>query len=752
MTNRSRGALPAVVTAACALALVLVPAGAVARQTADDVRVAALAGVDGYTRPGAPGPLTVTIESAALLDGTIVVSRRGPSGFSRTEVPVQVPGASRKVIHLLVPDATGAEVSVVAGGRTRARTTASTTSLGIGEQLVGLLSARPADRTRVPVPPVGDAPLVAVDQEVLDLGGEALRGLTHLVIDADAGATMSPGQREAVLTFVAGGGALVVAAANEQALAFLPAPWRGTGGGDVRVVPVGTSSVTVALEPFGSPGWRGDEMWRRTMRAVDLDSRQSLSSGRWVELLGTISSFRREALAWLLVFLLGYAATAGPVNFIVLARMGRRELAWVTIPALALLCAGGAYVVGGRSRDVPIVQGAGIMLATPEGQTSTIVLGVLSRSGGSESIELPDGWIVEPGIQNFGAQVNLGTVRPGRDRVDTVFDLPAGGVGALVARGTSLQATPSAGTLSGPPRRLTGEVRNVTPFALEGAAVYVGGAWSSLGSLAVGATSPVQIDATGAVAVAPFQAWEDGTGFLIPGDQTAEEAQARSVLLRQAVLAGGLARPGTAFLIGFVDIEEVAEQTGLPRARGSLLVMTPLTTRVGGNENLPPALIRGVVVRHDGKDQQEQGFALPTAGVVRQAIIRFDLPAGAKPRTLRFSNALLDFSGILPRSVPFPRPPPPDIVVREDGTRAKVILRGGPDVDGSPVVVGGGAGTIEVFDRVAGTWGRSRTLQGKPIDLGASRFVSATGEVLVRVRWDFPTTLFGVPLSLETIA
>src|SRR5205085_852445 len=50
------------------------------------------------------------------------------------------------------------------------------------------------------------------------------------------------------------------------------------------------------------------------------------------------------------IFLLVYILLIGPVNFIVLRRMRRAELAWITIPALVLIFSVGAYLIGYQSK------------------------------------------------------------------------------------------------------------------------------------------------------------------------------------------------------------------------------------------------------------------------------------------------------------------------------------------------------------------------------------------------------------------
>ena len=50
------------------------------------------------------------------------------------------------------------------------------------------------------------------------------------------------------------------------------------------------------------------------------------------------------------LFLLVYILVLGPINFIILRRMKRPELAWATVPALVIVFSVGAYLIGYGSR------------------------------------------------------------------------------------------------------------------------------------------------------------------------------------------------------------------------------------------------------------------------------------------------------------------------------------------------------------------------------------------------------------------
>lgn len=59
---------------------------------------------------------------------------------------------------------------------------------------------------------------------------------------------------------------------------------------------------------------------------------------------------------WWLALLLGlYILIIGPVNYLVLKRLDRRELAWITVPALTILFSVGTYAVGNFSSQTDLV-------------------------------------------------------------------------------------------------------------------------------------------------------------------------------------------------------------------------------------------------------------------------------------------------------------------------------------------------------------------------------------------------------------
>lgn len=729
-----RRATPAILSALATLALVwaLPPAAA---QTGVSVRLDARLGIEGNVRPGRPAPLVVLVESTTLFSGAIEAVVTGPVGRTTVSRPLQVPGGGRATVRLLVPIPDVEEVRAVAGGRVFARV-APGRNLESNDPLVGVVALERPLASSIKLEAIErEVTVVAVAQEILDLGSDALRALTHLVVDADAVARLSPRQRQAMLGFAADGGELVVAAASEAGLSFLPSSWRGTGGGQIRRAAAGSGRVTVVLRPESPARWSEDDpMWRRAVKPIDVARlhRDDLTHGEWFNVLSESGGFRRPAIEWLLMFLIAYVLFAGPLNFFVLARLKRRELAWFTVPALALLFAGGAYVAGRGVRNVPIVQGAGVALVDRSTERDWVALGVLSRSGGLERIRIPGEWLGVPMAQDDGSGRVGPTLRVGRDESVAEFQLPIGAIGTLAAGRVRLSESKSAGTLRFDGSSFTGQVRNPTRFTLESAGVLVGRAFAGIGSLGPGKSTGVTV-----------QNQQPGPEF----DPSFIPSPGSFALTQRAAALAGLGESGRAFLFGRVDLREIGLDLGLGRHPGEVLVLAPLDVAVGNGVNVTGSAIRRSIVATDGF--QQSGAPFRFVENAREVTVRFELPSGTAPRSLRLRVGGGDgvpFVKVLP--VPCPPAPPGGSVDCVSG-----VIR----VPGAPVPVDEArrGSSAALFDFASGRWRDIAVAGDGSFSVAASsrgvRYLSPDGDVFVRVKSEFPTqyALAGFDLTAE---
>src|SRR4029078_5679772 len=101
----------------------------------------------------------------------------------------------------------------------------------------------------------------------------------------------------------------------------------------------------------------------------------------------------------LIAILVVYILLIGPINYLILKRIDRREWAWVTMPALIGAFAVGAYAFGSLLRGTNVlVNEAAIVRGAPgatEGLAQTY-LGVFSPTRANYHIRFPGGALLSP--------------------------------------------------------------------------------------------------------------------------------------------------------------------------------------------------------------------------------------------------------------------------------------------------------------------------------------------------------------------
>jgi len=197
----------------------------------------------------------------------------------------------------------------------------------------------------------------------------------------------------------------------------------------------------------------------------------------------------------LLTFLLIYIAVVGPLNYLILRRLGRRELAWVTIPGMVVVFSVTAYLLGfqlkGNETIVNQMSIAFGQLGGDQVRTQTLI-GLYSPQRATFDLILPQEAIARPFEQGYGDLVgpgNIGAVERANEVTVSDIRVDVGGVETLVA--DSYQSGPN----------ITGAVRlrseasdlimdidlfNNGSALLENAAIVFGSTVMSLGDIEPG--------------------------------------------------------------------------------------------------------------------------------------------------------------------------------------------------------------------------------------------------------------------------
>lgn len=371
--------------------------------------LSARVGFDGYCKRGTWIPIRVTLENSGPdLQARVQVAFRKKLTYS---ADVLLPAGSSHSLFVYTYETGATHTAVVrllAGEQELASQDLRFTCLPASDRLVGLLVDDPS-----PFTPLSDVPLPEGEVRLAHLQPAGLpdqpqgwSGLDALVVSGVDTGRLTASQGEALRAWLAQGGRmLVVGGPRWQAAAagvdellplqlqgtrtvddlsalqvFSPVPLAASPGAllsfgrlrpDAAVLagslaeplaatrPAGLGSVSVlSVDPAMRPlaGWAGAPgLYARLLR-LDLTA-EAWSDGEWDadtystdRALSTLSELGLPSFLYVCGWLLVYVVAIGPVQYLALRRLRRRELAWITIPALALLFTAGAYLAGALFR------------------------------------------------------------------------------------------------------------------------------------------------------------------------------------------------------------------------------------------------------------------------------------------------------------------------------------------------------------------------------------------------------------------
>lgn len=268
----------------------------------------------------------------------------------------------------------------------------------------------------------------------------------------------------------------------------------------------------VALDLAGIPfdGWPGAQTFWETLlgpgRAFpdnmpfDVSPRQ-LRANSFSYAVSNIPSLDLPSLKSLSILLGFYILLVGPLNYLLLRRLKRLQLAWVTIPLLTLIFSAGTFGIayGLRGNDL-ILNKIALVETHPGGDAAvTSYMGLFSPRMESYTITIQSDGLVSP--MSYDTGVAYGTSGVG-SRMIFVQGQPSQVKGLSVnqwaMQSFMAEATwPSFGEIRGDLRvqdeALTGTVRNDTQYTLKDAVLALQTRFVRLGDLAPGETREVNL-------------------------------------------------------------------------------------------------------------------------------------------------------------------------------------------------------------------------------------------------------------------
>lgn len=368
-------------------------------------------GPGGFSPRDRPAEVSATISTPVLVSGRLRV-RGGDVSVSR---PVEVPAGGSQTYGLTIPplgDGTRLTIEVLDQADdvivTETVTLRNPSREGLIVGVLGggdLVSALERVRSVVTDTPVSAIPVP------LETPVSAWDVVDYLIV----GREVSDHVGEA-LHWAGSGGRVVVDSSIDIPFTEDPRPM----GVDGVVTGMIGSGEAVVVDSLSS---RSGDDWTAILRPtpIDFSNRPEFGFGDQGSLITAASEAGTRqvpTLPWLLFAILGFALVVGPVNFIVLSRLGKRDWAWVTIPVLSVVAVVGFWVAGKQRITGTNLTHASIIVKEGTVRARSAVL-VTAGAAGERRLSFEDELRVFPERSIFGAGgTELRLDGPGSARVD----------------------------------------------------------------------------------------------------------------------------------------------------------------------------------------------------------------------------------------------------------------------------------------------------------------------------------------------
>lgn len=548
----------------CVLVAMALPA--VAQETAP-VRLEARAGLAGYVDPERPITVDVTIAADVLFAGELEARVASATQL----VPVEIPAGSEKTYSVRVGlpvGSTQVRLRLYEDGATEASATANLSLRSATDEPIVAVAGSDELTARI-----DRATLAVTGRDVIaasaHVDGTEFGVARYLVLEDPA--ELSPDARD----WLRSGGRLIVDQAGLSALGLELGEPLAAGSDNHFAFGRGWVTAVDGLSALTS------EEWSRilTPPRYQLAPREIWQSPEQMLMQSAVSGGdqRVPSLPWLLGALVGYAVLVGPVNFALLRRFGKRELAWVTIPLLAFLGVGGFWLAGRQRLQANVLNHGTVIIASHEqaiGHSATVLA---VGAGGRRTLATPTDWVTYPFAATLDPSGQLGPPEP------ALANGNGGYVFALEQLGSAgLQSSwqPELGSLpvvsfSASDRQLLATVTNSSPYSFWAWGVVAKGRVSL-------ASDPLEPGDSGSESVAPGIAGQQDFGSV--GDAVINERQLWNdpyIWNRIATLgnAGSWFLDGeNSYFFGFTDelTLPIDLDDRIIEASGSTLVLVPV--------------------------------------------------------------------------------------------------------------------------------------------------------------------------------
>jgi hypothetical protein len=467
----------------------------------------------------------------------------------------------------------------------------------------------------------------------------------------------------------------------------------------------------------------------------------------------------------LLALLGAYILLIGPVNYLVLRRLDRREWAWITMPLLIVVFAVGAYGFGAALRgsnviinEVAIVRGAP---GATDG-TAQVYLGVFSPSRETYQMSVPGGALLSAPLAGdvFGGEAGGASLDVLQGEPARVRNLAVGFGSLRAIRAETPTTVPLIeADLALVDGRLKGTIRNASEERLEKPAVVLGSTVEVLKDLEPGGSATVDVALSQTIFGQGISDKVVGSVFFPDSGRQNEDVirqYVRHSIIDQLTYdpMGGssinLPSDGPVVLAwGTRDILDVEISGQEPRRTGNVLYYLPTGLSVSGEVAFGQDLLRSSIVETDAaffsKDPYSMNFGRGSATLAYRPI---PFEGTFRPTTVILN---LGFGGEIGAGGPAPKPVEP--LESAPPSCDPALENECPELQPEDIT---GLPEIELFDLTGeGTWRRLPRLDpGMRYEISdPAKYVEpATGTLLIRFvneNQDGVGFSFGVELAGE---
>lgn len=600
-------------------------------QSENNIKISADVGFDGLCKTNRWFPVRVVLENnGSDLEGRLEVIPLDLDNQWRFGQDVSLPSVSRKEIQILVyprQPIQELEILYTSGEDTIFQSILPITCVQTDNYLYGVWSENPSAFSRITrITPTNNrsylAQLTIDDIPEYAQGLEMIEGL--IISDVDTGKLNSL-QIQAIESWVTSGGRMVVtggvgwrktASGLSELLPFIPTDsliipsltsletFHNMGDGDLvgdSIISIGEAKkegqVILSQEEiplivkrevgFGIvyyftfdpsipilQNWDGMENIYKNLLTDPLDN-PTWSDGftSWfsaVDAIANIPGLGLPSLYLICGFLGLYVFALGPFNYVILRRLKRKELAWVTVPSIIIIFCGFAIIAGYSIRgNRPIVNQLAIVQIWQGQEKAQLdgLVGIFSPNREKYNLEIGNGYLAHPipsgrlsGGRNWWIAQNDNGVRISDIRIDV------GGVEAVVINGQTPapEFSPDVTLYSvDEDLILEGEIQNTSTISLRDAVLLGRGAIQRIGDFSPGDTETIRLSLAGNNTTPPSNSLSnplsqaDNTMFDLFGrsfvSSLAEPDLVRRFNLFQAAFGDNGNRGNGVYLIGWTN-------------------------------------------------------------------------------------------------------------------------------------------------------------------------------------------------------